>query len=95
MDKPETEKSTVYIRKSGWVITEEGVKRQREGGMNGHLLAEQNMERHMGTRHSVVRPLTRQAVEALKKVKGIVNRSVFLSSAIQKEAERRATGGVR
>lgn len=93
MEKPKTDKSTIYIRQSGWVITEDGVQRQKDGGLKGHILAEQNMERQMGTRHRVVRPLTRQAAEALKKVKGMVNRAVFLSSAIQKEAERRATGG--
>ena len=92
MEKPNTDKSTIYIRQNGWVITEDGVQRQRDGGKKGHLLAEQNMERKMGVRNRVLRPLTRQAAEALKKVKGMVERAVFLSSAIQKEAERRARG---
>lgn len=92
MEKPKTEKRTVYIRPNGYVISEEGAMRLKEGGLKGHILAEQNMERQMGQRHRVIRPLTRQAAEALKNVKGMVNRAVFLSSAIQKEAERRAKG---
>ena len=90
--KNEGEKSEVYIRSDGWVFTEDGMKRLKEGGHKGFARFKESMESQLGEWHRVSKPLDKDAAAALKQVKGLVARGVFLSTAIVKEAERRARG---
>lgn len=88
----EGEKSEVYIRSDGWVFTEDGMKRLREGGHKGFARFKKSVESKLGEWHRVSKPLDKDAAAVVKSVKGLVERGVFISSAIVKEAERRAAG---
>lgn len=81
-----------FIRSDGWVVSPDGMKRLKEGGYKGHRLAEESLNRQMGDRHRVLRPLDRDAAAILSSVKGIVPRAVFLSNAIMAAIEKK--GGV-
>ena len=85
-----TQKSEVYIRSDGWVFTEDGMKRLKEGGYKGHARFMANIEAKIGKWHRVCKPLSRDAASAVMEVKGMVARAMFVSSAILAEAERRA-----
>ena len=88
------QKSEVYIRSDGWVFTQDGMDRLRAGGYKGFTRFKESMEAKLGAWHRVSKPLDKDAAAALKSVKGLVERGVFLSSAIVKEAERRMRGTV-
>ena len=88
----EGEKSEVYIRSDGWVFTEDGMKRLREGGRKGFARFKKSVESKLGEWHRVSKPLDKDAAAVVKSVKGLVERGMFISSAIVKEAERRAAG---
>lgn len=96
MQNKETEnKKAVYIRKDGWVFTEDGMKKLTEGGYKGHERYMQSLERQIGKWHRIARNIDRDAADILKSVKGVAARAVFVSNAIVKEAERRARKGVK
>lgn len=77
-----------FIRSDGWVVSPDGMKRLKEGGNKGHLLAEKQIEEQIGKRYRVLRPLDRDAAAILSSVKGLIPRAVFLSNAIMREMER-------
>ena len=91
-EKAKAKKSEVYIRSDGWVFTKDGMDRLKEGGYKGFARFKESMESKLGKWHRVCKPLDKDAAAAVKAVKGLVERGVFVSSAIVKEAERRATG---
>ena len=82
----------IYIRSDGWVFSQSGMDRLREGGRKGFERFRKSMESRLGEWHRVSKPLDRDAAAALKKVKGLVERGVFISSAIAKEARSRQSG---
>ena len=96
MEQKEAEKKkAVYIRKDGWVFTEDGIKKLTEGGYKGHERYMQSLERQIGKWHRIARNIDRDAADIIKSVKGVAARAVFVSNAIVKEAERRARKGVK
>lgn len=90
MQKNKTE--GVYIRDDGWVFSEEGMKRLREGGYRGNELKEKSFNEQLGNRYRVLKPLDRDAAVILKGVKGVVGRAKFISEAIVAEYKRRNRG---
>lgn len=88
-------KKAVYIRKDGWVFTEDGMKKLTEGGLKGHQRYMESLERQIGKWHRIARNIDRDAADIIKSVKGVAARAVFVSNAIVKEAERRARKGVK
>lgn len=88
MDKKN--KSEVYIRSDGWVVSADGMKRLKEGGHKGFNRFKANIEAKIGKWHRVSKPLDKEAAAAVMEVKGMVPRAMFVSSAIIAEAERRA-----
>ena len=88
-------KTTVYIRDDGWIFSEDGMNRLREGGHRGHDLFMQSLERQIGQWHRVSKPLDRDAAAIVKSVKGMAARAMFVSKAIVNEAERRMKKGAR
>lgn len=96
MQNKETEnKKAVYIRKDGWVFTEDGMKKLTEGGLKGHQRYMESLERQIGKWHRIARNIDRDAADIIKSVKGVAARAVFVSNAIVKEAERRARKGAK
>lgn len=93
MEKTTEKKKAVYIRKDGWVFSEDGLKRLTEGGHKGHQRYMESMERQLGKWHRIARNLDRDAAEIIKGVKGVAARALFVSNAIVREAERRARKG--
>ena len=83
------EKEKNFIRSDGWVFSQDGMKRLKDGGMKGHQLSEDIIRKQIGNRHRVNRPLDRDAVEILKSVKGLIPRAVFISNAIMSAIERK------
>ena len=84
------EKMTKLPREGGWFYTEDGAARLREGGKRGHDDCERKIEEQIGQRHRVRAPLTKQAADIVKSVKGFIPRALFVSGAIMREAQRRA-----
>jgi hypothetical protein len=82
-------KGNNFIRSDGWVVSPDGMKRLKDGGMKGHHLAEKAIEKQIGKRHRVNRPLDRDAASILLSVKGFIQRAVFLSNAIMSAVERK------
>lgn len=80
-----------YIRSDGWVYSEEGLKRLRQGGRKGSEAFMRSMKSQVGEWREIRLSLRKEAVDAYVSVKGFVSRVVFVSAAIVKEAERRAT----
>ena len=93
--KLEQQNESIFIRSDGWVFTKDGVERLKAGGYKGFARYKESMESKLGKWHRVSKPLDKDAAEVVKSVKGIVERGVFISSAIVKEAERRLMGKVR
>ncbi|MGN0130699.1 MAG: hypothetical protein ACI4CE_07425 [Methanomethylophilus alvi] len=92
-EKTNARKSEVYIRSDGWVFSRDGMDRLRAGGYKGFARYKESMEAKLGEWHRVSKPLDKDAAEVLKGIGGyFVERAVFLSSAIVKEAEVRARG---
>ena len=89
MQSNSQEKGGNFIRSDGWVVSPEGMRRLKEGGMKGHQLSEEAIQKQIGNRHRVYRPLDRDAVDILKTVKGMIPRAVFLSNAIMAAIERK------
>ena len=88
MEHKRQEKGGNFIRSDGWVVSPEGMKRLKDGGMKGHHLAEAAIEKQIGKRHRVNRPLDRDAAAILTSVKGMIPRAVFISNAIMAAAEK-------
>lgn len=77
----------VFIRSDGWVYTGEGMDRLKAGGMKGKELSEKMIEEQIGKRCRVRRPIDPGAFALLRRVKGLVPRAIFVSSAIMRQAE--------
>jgi hypothetical protein len=92
MNKTNAKKTEVYIRSDGWVFTQDGLERLRAGGYKGFERFKKSVEAKLGKWHRVSKPLDRDAAAVVKSVKGLVERGMFISSAIVKEAERRSRG---
>ena len=88
--KKEQKKSEVYIRSDGWVFTKDGMDRLVAGGHKGFNRFKENIEAKIGKWHRVLKPLDKEAAEALGEIKGMIPRAMFLSSAITKEWARRS-----
>lgn len=82
-------KETVFIRSDGFVFSQESMERLKEGGHKGRRLADESLERQLGERYRVLKPLDPDAAAIVKGVKGLVSRAVFVSDAIVKEYIRR------
>lgn len=93
--KEKSKKVEGVVRSDGWFYSAEGMKKLVDGGHKGHDLYEKSIESKMGTRHKVLRSLDRDAVDVLKQIKDFVQRAMFLSTAIVKEAQRRAKKGAK
>ena len=89
MENKKQEKGGNFIRSDGWVVSPDGMKRLKDGGMKGHHLSEEAIRKQIGNRHRVYRPLDKDAVDILKTVKGMIPRAVFLSNAIMAAIERK------
>ena len=89
-----TKKADVYIRSDGWVFSQDGMDRLKAGGHKGFARFKKSMEAKLGKWHRVCKPLDKDVTEIVKGVKGLVARGMFVSSAIVKEAERRARRAV-
>ena len=83
------EKGGSFIRSDGWVVSPDGMKRLKDGGMKGHILSEETIRRQIGNRHRVYRPLDRDAAAIVTSVKGLIPRAVFISNAIMSAIERK------
>lgn len=91
--KNKAKRAEVYIRSDGWVFSKDGIDRLKAGGHKGFARFKESMESKLGKWHRVSKPLDKDAAEVLKGIGGyFVERAVFLSSAILKEAEVRARG---
>ena len=95
MTKETNEKSgqEVYIRRDGWVISADGMNRLVKSGHKGHKRFMESIEGKIGEWRRVCKPLDRDAAAAVKSVKGMVARAVFVSQAIVNESMRRAEKG--
>lgn len=91
-EKTKEKKSEVYIRSDGWVFSKDGMAKLVAGGHKGFNRFKENTEAKLGKWHRVCKPLDKDAAAAVKAVKGLVARSVFVSSAIVKEERWRAAG---
>lgn len=92
-EKTKAKKAEVYTRSDGWVFSKDGIDRLKAGGHKGFARFKESMESKLGKWHRVSKPLDKDAAEVLKGMGGyFVERAVFLSSAILKEAEVRARG---
>ena len=89
----ENKKRTAYIRKDGWVYSEEGMENLVKAGYKGFNRFMESMQKQIGQWHRVLKPLDRDAAAIVKSVKGLVARAQFVSSAIVKESERREKKG--
>ena len=89
MKKKTKKKGDIFIRSDGWVVSPEGMRRLKDGGMKGHQLAEAAIKEQIGIRHRVNRPLDRDAAEIITSVKGFIPRAVFLANAIMAAVERK------
>ena len=97
--KKDKERNEAFIRSDGWVFSSEGMARLKKGGYKGFARFKENTEAKIGKWHRVLRPLDQDAAAAVKQVRGLVQRAIFLSSAIVKESERRksaaSSGGAK
>lgn len=89
MEETKEKRSEVFIRSDGWVFSADGMKRLKAGGQKGFDRFKANIEAKIGKWHRVSKPLDVEAAKAVKEVKGMIPRAVFVSSAIMAEAERR------
>lgn len=86
--KVETEKGVAYIRKDGWIFSEEGFRRITETGKLGHQKLMDKMKEQLGGGWvTIARRLYPDVVASIKSVKGFVNRTLFVSQAIIDEAK--------
>ena len=93
MEKKEERKISAQPRVGGWFYTEDGMERLKDGGLKGHELFEQSLEKQIGQRYRIRTAVTRQAANVIQSVKGIIPRAMFVSNAIMHEIERRAKKG--
>lgn len=81
-------KETAFIRSDGWVFSSEGMEKLKEGGRRGHARFMKSIEDKLGKWHRVCKPLDKDAVAILKRIKGMTERALFLAKAITKEVKR-------
>ena len=84
-------KSEAYIRSDGWVFTEDGMSRLKEGGLKGFNRFKDNTEAKIGKWHRVLKPLDRDAAKVVKGVQGLVERARFVSDAITARGDAKGT----
>lgn len=94
--KVENSKGVAYIRKDGWIFSEEGIRRITEAGKIGHQKFMNNMKEQVGGEWvTMARRLYPDVVASIKSVKGFVNRTLFVSQAIINEAKEMGLIGKR
>lgn len=88
------EKLTALPREGGWFYSDDGIDKLRKGGLKGRAILEERVEERIGKRRRVRVPLSREAAEAVKSVKGFIPRALFVSGAVMREVQRKARRGV-